>query len=95
MSRLSKSKSGTAILICLPIGPKNTKSVDDISFLLSVKFRWILSRVSVDKSKIENINDERTMDEQTYDGQRAITIVYLSLRCINKNMFVNEREIAN
>ena len=58
------------------IGPKNTNLVEDVEFLLPVKFRWIL--FSGFRGEVENVkvNDGRTTD----DGQRMITIVHLSLR---------------
>ena len=63
------------------IGPKNTNLVEDVEFLLPIKFRWIL--FSGFRGEVENVKsyDGRTDDRRTMDdGQRVITIVHLSLQ---------------
>ena len=53
-SRKCLSQSEARAAIFFPIGPKNTKLVEDIKILLPVKFRWIL--FSGFRGEVENVS---------------------------------------
>ena len=53
-SKISQPIRGQGGYLVFPIGPKNTNLVEDVEFLLPVKFRWILLAVAEEKSKMDN-----------------------------------------
>ena len=63
---MSQPNRGQCGHLVFPIGPKNTNLVEDVEFLLPVKFRRIL--LSSFRGEVEYVKSLRRTDGQTDDG---------------------------